>query len=198
MLKKVIPIALSLCLIFSISVMAVNENPVNEDSVPEVSEQIPQNAEELPQGEESNTGMPLSGDMQGRTPPNISNGEMPPEGMNRGQRPQGNFTPPQNAGEFTPPQNTDATNTEATAPQTNSNESSESSQVPGGNQQFGGQMPGGMGGFPGNMQNFNSQTQEEAPKGFLGFVKTYSTPITSVIILILAFIFVIFYRRKNY
>ncbi len=198
MLKKVIPIVLMLCLLFSISVMAENENPISEENVPEVSQQIPQDAEELPQGEESNTGMPPSGDMQGRTPPNMPNGEMPPEGMNRGQRPQRNFTPPQNAGEFTPPQNTDATNTEATAPQTKSNESSENSQVPGGNHQFGGQMPGGMGGFPDNMQNFNEQTHEEVPMAFLGFVKTYSTPITSVILLALAFVFVIFYRRKNY
>ncbi len=112
MLKKAIPIVLMLCLIFSISVMAENENPIREEAVPEVSEQMPQDAEEHPR--------------------------------------------------------------------------------------FGEHMPGGMGGFPGNMQNFNGQAQEEVPMTFLGFVQTYSTPITSVILLALAFVFVIFYRRKNY
>ena len=109
MLKKVIPIVISLCLIFSISVMAENENIVVEEPAPEMSEQMPQNAKELPQ--------------------------------------------------------------------------------------FEGRMQGG---FHGNMQNNNQQTKEAEPMTFWGFVKTYSTPITSVILLALAFIFVIFYRRKNY
>ena len=125
MLKKVIPIVLSLCLIFSISVMAENENPASERNMPQVSEQTPQGIEENPQ--------PGNGNM--RTPPNMSNGEIPPEGMGR---------------------------------------------------------------FPGDMQNNNQQNQQETPMTFLGFVKTYSTPITSVVLLISAFFFVIFYRRKNY
>ncbi len=189
MLKKVIPIVLMLCLLFSISVMAENENPVSEETIPEVSQQMPQGAEERPQGGRGNMGMPPSDDMQGRTPPNMPSGEMPSEGMNRGQRPSGNFTPPQN--------NDTNNNAEATTPQ-DGDTSAENSQIPNGNHQFGGQMPGGMGGFPGNMQNFNGQTQEEVPMTFLGFVKTYSTPITSVILLALAFVFVVFYRRKNY
>lgn len=60
------------------------------------------------------------------------------------------------------------------------------------------QMPEGIGRFSGNMQNPNQNTKTEQETGFLGFVKTYSTPITSVVLLILAFFFVIFYRRKNY
>ena len=59
-------------------------------------------------------------------------------------------------------------------------------------------MPEGMGSFPGNIQNPNQNTKTEQEIGFWGFVKAYSTPITSVILLALAFIFVIFYRRKNY
>ena len=210
MLKKVIPIAIALCLIFSISVMAENTSAVTDGAAAGASQQMPQG--ERPQGGRGNMGMPPRGDMQGRTPPNMPNGEMPqgeftpPEGFTP---PDGEFTPPQNAGEFTPLQNDVKTNgTEATESnvdagiaeknqQTQEN-GEQSGQTQGGNQQFGGQMPGGMGGFPGNMQNFNGQTQEEQPKGFLGFVKTYSTPITSVVLLGLAFIFVIFYRRKNY
>lgn len=118
MLKKVIPIVILLCLIFSISVIAENEMPTSEDTVAEVSEQMPQGAEERPQGVRRNMGTPPSGDMQG--------------------------------------------------------------------------------GFPGNMQSNSRQTQEAEPMTFGSFVKTYSTPITSVILLTLAFIFVIFYRRKNY
>ena len=187
MLKKIIPIAIALCLIFSISVMAENTSAVTDGTATGTSQQIPQG--ERPQGGRGNMGMPPSGDMQGRTPPNMPNGEMP----------QGEFTPPQsnvntNSTEtVTPPANDGAAENE----QTQEN-GEQSGQTQGGNQQFGGQMPGGMGGFPGNMQNINGQTQQEQPKGFLGFVKTYSTPITSVVLLGLAFIFVIFYRRKNY
>ena len=145
MLKKIIPIVLTLCLIFGVSVMAENTNPVNDGAVPEISEQTPQNKEELPQGSGDNMEIPPMGDMQnGGMPPNMQNGGMSREGMNNGQ------------------------------------------------------MPGGMGEFPGNMQNFNGQTQEEEPMTFSGFVKTNSTPITSVILLAFAFVFVIFYRRKNY
>ena len=159
MLKKVIIIVLSLCLIFSISVMMVTAV-----------------GGETQQGEFTSS-----------------------EG----------FTPPQNAGEFAPPQNDVKNNgMQATEPNDDSgiteenqltqNPEKELNQTQSGNRQFGGQNFAGMGGFPGNMQNFNGQVQEDAPNGFLGFVKTYSTPITSVVLLGLAFIFVIFYRRKNY
>ena len=198
MFKKVIPIVISLCLTFSVSVMAENEILASEETVPEVSEQIPQGAEGQPQGGRGNMRTPPSGAMQGRTPPNMPNGEMP---QGEFTPPEG-FTPPQNAGEFAPPESS-KNNAESVTPPANENVTTEnqqtqenvteSNQTPGRNQQF-----GGMGGFPGNMQNFNGQTQENAPKGFLGFVKTYSTPITSVVLLGLAFIFVIFYRRKNY
>ena len=166
MFKKVIPIVISLCLIFSISVMTVTA-----------------------------VGEKQQGGGRGGMPPM---GEMP-----QGEfTPSEDFTPPQNAGEFAPPESS-KNNAEAVTPPANENVTTENqqtqengedaNQTPGRNQQF-----GGMGGFPGNMQNFNGQTQEDAPKGFLGFVKTYSTPTTSIVLLGLAFIFVIFYRRKNY
>ena len=119
---------------------------------------------------------------------------------------QDNGTPPapsQNSGEFTtsqsnvPPQNNDANTGNQTSPPSNGNISPENSQAPVNNENFRGQMPGGMGGFPGNMQN-TQNTEVQQPTGFLGFVKTYSTPITSVFLLIFAYIFVIFYKRKNY
>ena len=89
--------------------------------------------------------------------------------------------------------NTDLTEEE----QTVGENTEKSEQTQGGNSPFGGGIPGGMGGFSGNMQS-GQNTEVQQPAGFLGFVKTYSTPITSVVLLGLAFIFVIFYRRKNY
>ena len=183
MLKKVIPIVVVLCLIFGISAMA--ENTVGNENMGDTSSE-----------------RPMRGDFD---PSKMPQGDfVPPEGFTP---PNGEFTPPQNAGEFTPPESS-KNSAEAVTPPANENVTTENQQTQengeesnrtqGGNQQFGGQMPGGMGGFPGNMQNLNGQTQEEQPKGFLGFVKTYSTPITSVVLLGLAFIFVIFYRRKNY
>ena len=174
MLKKVITVVLSLCLIFNISMVTVSAV-----------------------GEGNTNGMPPMSEM--------SSGDFtPPEGFTP---PDGEFTPPQNAGEFTPPQANEGSTPEASAPQadagvTEENQQTqengeESNQTQGGNRQFGGQMPGGMGGFSSNMQG-SQNTAVDQPMGFLEFVKTYSTPITSVVLLGLAFIFVIFYRRKNY
>ena len=196
MFKKVIPIVISLCLIFSISVMAENTSAVTDGSAAGSPQQMSQG--ERTQGGRGNMGTPQSGAMQGRIPPNMPNGEMP-----QGEfTPPKGFTPPQNAGEFAPTESR-KNNAEAVTPPANENvttenqqtqeNGTESNQTPGRNQQF-----GGMGGFPGNMQSNSGQTQEAEPMTFGSFVKTYSTPITSVILLALAFIFVIFYRRKNY
>ena len=203
MIKKVAPIVAVLCLIFSISAMAENTSTVTDGSDISVSQQMPQG--ELQQGGRGNMGMPPSGDMQGRTPPYMPDGKMP---QGEFAPPEG-FTPPKNSGEFTPSQNDVKTiGTEANEPNedvgiTEENKQKQdnveqSAQTQSENQQFGGRISGDMGGFPGNMQNFNGQTQEDTPKGFMGFVKTYFTPIISVVLLGLAYIFVIFYRRKNF
>ena len=44
----------------------------------------------------------------------------------------------------------------------------------------------------------SSSAEGKTSNGVAGFVKKYFTPITSVILLILAFIFVILYKRKQY
>ena len=178
MLKKVITVVLSLCLIFSVSVLTVCA------------------AGETQQGR-GRGGMPPMGEMP-------SGDFTPPEGFTP---PDGEFTPPQNSGEFTPPQGEESGNAEATDPQTDTDiteeeqpvpeNSEESGQTQSGNSPFGGGMPEGMEGFPGNMQGAQN-TDVQQTTGFLGFVKTYSTPITSVVLLGLAFIFVTFYKRKNY
>ena len=156
MFKKVIPIVISLCLIFSVSVMAENTSAVTDGSAAGTSQQMPQGERpqgERPQGGRGNMGMPPNGDMQGRMPPNMPDGEMP---QGEFTPPEG-FTPPQNAGEFAPPESS-KNNAEAVTPPANENvttenqqtqeNGTESNQTPGRNQQFGGQMPEGMGGSP--------------------------------------------------
>ena len=54
------------------------------------------------------------------------------------------------------------------------------------------QFPDGNG-FPGMQTTGTEQTESET-----SFFETYITPITSVFLLILAFIFVVFYRRKHF
>ena len=57
---------------------------------------------------------------------------------------------------------------------------------------------GGMNGFRGMMPGDNNQAAESTPMTFTGFLKEYQTPIISVILLALAFVFVVFYKKKNY
>lgn len=78
----------------------------------------------------------------------------------------------------------------------------------GGNSQFGGfgnsgNSPengffGNRGGFSGNMQNGTQNGTQPEAQGFAGFVKEYSTPIASVILLAIAYAFVLLYKRKHY
>ena len=187
MFKKVITTVFSLCLIFGICAMTVSA------------------ADETQQN-----GMPWSGVMQSGELA-IPEGFTAPEGFNPSD---GEITFPQNSGEFTPPQNEESESSQATDSQTDTRVTSEnqqasensdwSGQTQGRNQQFDGRIQGGnppfgggMGGFSGNMTN-SQNTVSNQSAGFLGFVKTYSTPVTSIILLGLAFIFVVFYRRKNY
>ena len=174
MIKKILPIILCLCLLFSISAMAAN---TNDNNVPAKSSQ------EMP--------------MQG--------GERPQGGNRGGQMPQGEFTPPQNNmtnnDESTAPQENNALENENTQAANNNpeNNTQKPNESPEQNGQQNGQFPGGMqGGFPGEMQNGNQTTEAQQSTGFIGFVKTYSTPITSVILLALAFVFVLFYKKRSY
>ena len=190
MQKKIISFLLCLCLFFSISAMAENETTGDTNTSPA---QTPAERGNRPPG--------FSGNMpEGMTPPSMQDGERPQWGS-------GEFTPPDG---FTPPENTEnisseeATQNESSAetnteeqPQNQNGAPESNNWGPPGNMQFDGRMPGERGGFPGNMQN-QQQPEEEKPKGFSGFVKTYSTPIASGILLLFAFIFVIFYKRKRY
>ena len=179
MLKKVITIILSLCLMLSISVMA--ENTVNNENIPaEASER------------------PMRGDFD---PSRMPRGNFDPS-----QMPEGNFTPPQRRNDTeiqSALQNADDVSGQNQEKGTHTNELPNQNmekhpQTDEGQSQFGGEFPGGRGGFPGNMQNDAQNTQTVQETGVSGFVKTYSTPITSVVLLGLAYLFVVFYKRKHY
>ena len=167
MLKKVIPIVLSLCLILGISVMA--EKTVGNENIPNTSSE-----------------RPMRGDFD---PSKIPEGFTPPEGA---------FTPPQSsendaAAEITAPKANEGATEENPQATENGEEAEQTQNL---NSPFDRQKPEEMGGFTGSMQNGNTALKRQT--GFLGFVKTYSTPITSVVLLGLAYLFVVFYKRKHY
>ena len=174
MIKKILFI---LCLTLSFSLCVVAENTENPAAVEETAPTF--------------DGRPGTGGM--RRP----RGEM-------GERPQMGEPPAMPAGERPGVVEREASVTtegETTA----QNDTSEAEQQPAGwqgDRPFGdnggqGRMPGGM---PGQM---NGEAMQESTAGqtdtsFLGFVKTYSTPITAMVLLALAFVFVICYKRKRY
>lgn len=187
MLKKIIPIILALCLVFSISAMAEYEGAASDNNNSQPMQEMPIQNGERPQ------------DGQQGTPPEMANGERLQGGNRGGRMPQD---------EFAPSQNTETNNNEVAIPQNENNQDvndipENNTQNPDDASEQNGQQnrhfPGDMqGGFPGSMQNNNQQNQEAEPMTFGSFMKTYSTPITSVILLALAFVFVIFYKKRNY
>lgn len=194
MIKRVITIVLSLCLLFSISVMAQGISGDMPQGMPEMRG-------ERPAGNRGGMGMPPNAEMpEGFAPPSMQNGKMP-----EGFTPPEGFQPPQNADNFAPRQNGAADNkVSATTPPADSGDNTQTpenaektNQMQGG-MQFGGEMPEEMKEFFANMQGGNMNAQEEQETGIIGFVKEYSTPVTSIILLIFAYIFVIFYKRKHY
>ena len=219
MLKKILLLVLSVFLFFSNGVMAVNTSTAEDVTSTEASQNMPNTAEKGQSG--GGMGMKPSADMQKRgMPPSMPNGEMPtgefapPQGdfappQGEFTPPQGDFTPPQNMGQAAPSQSATAgNNTASPAAQTdavitdenqqNTQSADNTNQSEQENQQFGGQMPEGMNEFFGGMLNNTQNAETNQSAGFLGFVKTYSTPVVSVVLLIFAFIFVIFYKRKRY
>ena len=58
------------------------------------------------------------------------------------------------------------------------------------------EMPNGE--MPSDMMEQEKSIDETVGNKILTFAKTYSTPIISVVLLAFAFVFVIFYKRKNY
>lgn len=76
-------------------------------------------------------------------------------------------------------------------------ENSQAPQFPGGNFENGAPQGGGAPFGERRMDENEAQTVQ-TEKSIKDIIKEYSTPITSVAVLILAYIFVIFYKRKKY
>ncbi|MBR2476645.1 MAG: hypothetical protein IKB50_00740 [Clostridia bacterium] len=114
-------------------------------------------------------------------------GQFNPENMPQVERPQmpQNGEPAENPQPVQPVTPAENTQNPQTPPEGNSQ----------GGGQFGMQPP--RGGAPWEQQQ-QQQPTETQPMTFYGFLTTYATPITSVVLLGLAFVFVIFYKRKNY
>ena len=188
MLKKIIPFILIFCLLFATTVMA---------------EDVPPTRGNRPQGGPPQGFNPGSGEF---TPPeDFTPGEgefTPPEGFDPSQMPDfGNGTPPEGFNpenrEFTPPENIEVQGDENTEPQGETSvENPQDNTNPQGNGQFGGGRPNGQGNW--NNMFGQQQTVQEQPTGFKLLVQQYFTPAVSVLLLILAFVFVIFYKRKQY
>lgn len=198
-MKKIIPIILCLVLVFNINVLA-------EDSA-----NTPADTQEMPMGREGRRegggrpGMEVSGDETTAMP----EGEMSAQG-GRQEGDMGMEAPTQGKDEIhegkmasmQDGENAQFENVGQSQP-TNSENTEDTAEDR--NRMQRGDM-GGMGDFMGgmngkvqeNLRDAEETTETHAENGTLGFIKTYSTPITAVILLIFAFIFVIFYKRKSY
>ena len=174
MIKKSILFALAFCLAFA----ALNVFCAAQESL----ESAPaQESTQMPQGEMPQMPYQRGGMRGGRRMPN---GEMP-------QMPQGN-APEMPAGSV--PASPDATAPDNEIAPSDGAANEGITPPPGydfhGEGDFGGQFDG---------ENFSNPTQEvEIEAQEHNFFEEYFTPIISVILLALAFVFVIFYKRKNY
>lgn len=176
MIKKIIPIILCLMLVFSVSVMATNTSDNANSDAPAVSEEMPMPGVERQGGGRGNMGTPPYG--------NIPNGEMP-EDFIPPELPQGEFLQ-----DMIPSKDNDGTKTEKSKEVTSENNGFNRGEKRPYN------MPGGM--QNGTIQNEENKSEDSSVAKITEFLKTYQTPIISVIMLALAFIFVICYKKKQY
>ena len=210
MAKKLIVAVLLLCIALSFNTFA--ENSAENQNIPAESQQVPAGgntfsgevppnmpSREMPQGNFDPSKMPERNFDSSKMPQrnfdsskmpqgNFDPSKMPQRNTDTSDMPQGGFTPPSNNGGERPSRNTN----ENVPTEGNGNESAWNGM------QFGGEMPQGMGRFPGDIMSQDENTPNVEESGFKGFVKKYSTPITSLVLLGLAYLFVIFYKRKHY
>lgn len=136
---------------------------------------------------------PASEDFQrGEGKPERDGKNMPPDGEMRGER--GDFTPPSGDMPFSREDSVEGElgeNTEKNEPSGNFKGDGENAQAPDFAEQENERPAFGF-----SEADENDETSEEST--VLGFVKNYSSPLISVAALILAFLFVVFYKRKMY
>lgn len=217
MIKKIMPIALGLIIALSVCVSA-------ENTTGEVTEDTQTTAEEMPQ--QGRGGGRMGGGQQGNRGPQGADMQ-PPEMPSGGENMPGNEppAPPETtnvdnahnqenaASENVPPEipaKTGADNPDAaksTEENTGETASENTENLPQNDGQkmpaFGGgrgeMMQGGA--FPGMVENSEisqEETKDEEKNDVLTWLKTYQTPVFSMVLLALAFVFVIFYKRKRY
>lgn len=200
MIKKILAAALCVVMAFSLNVFA--ENAAEEVTPTESQQQMPQ------QGERMGRGGRMGGQMGQQpgenTPPQMPDGTQMPENAQRpenAQMPEGAQAPekPQAgtgvASENAAPVGETPTEKDASAAADTkiSAESETTNNTDNRAQGFRGGMQGGM-----NREDFGTMQQGAQSKTALDIVKENITPIISIILLIFAFVFVIFYKRKRY
>lgn len=183
MIKRILPIILYLCLISGVTAMAANSTDGTNADMPAVTEEMP-----TQDGGNRQGGGPDG--MGGQHPggENAQGGKAP--AMPDGEMPIGEATPPEENGQQEQPSNSE--NTVDTTTDTTDERS---------NRMQSGGMNGGMDGMNGGMREDTQNTENgetASQDGILDLIKIYSTPITAVILLALAFVFVLFYKRKTY
>ncbi len=189
MMKKIIPILLCFTLLFSVSVFAVNSETETSENTVAVTGEMPQQQSGNGQGK-GRFGMgnpPQRGDMQNGDMPSMPPGDMPSGEMP--SMPSGEMSP----NRMTPPQNGESATQDGTQ------------QTPDGSSDQTFAPRDDMKGFSKDFMTENAEdiedteaTQEQSATGIVNFLQTYSTPITALVLLLLAFIFVMVYKRKRF
>lgn len=185
MIKKIIPIILCLCLVFSISASAADSTDSTAGDASAVAGEMPMR-----------DGGRQGGGQGGRG----GRGDMgaPPQGENRpaGEMPDNEMSPPQGndnteTGDVRQPQSANTENADASAGAANEGPDP---------MQTDGELAAGdiTDKIQETTQLIDDAFELQYTSGIISFIKTYSTPITSVILLISAFVFVVFYKRKRY
>ncbi len=188
MFKKILICSICLMILFCVGVSAARQMP---QGTPPEGFEMPQGTP--PEGFEMPPGTPPEGMElpEGVEPPQDIPEDMQDfSGGGQGKRPQLNINNTQTENE----QPTESTKENKQKLQEQNytqqqEQNAETTELP--NMDFyGGGMPAGFGG-----NNMQSKTETMT---FAGFVKEYQTPVISVVLLLLAFVFVKLYKRKNY
>ena len=173
MIKKIIPVFLCICLSFA--VICYGENTV----------ETPENLPAPPQG-----AMPMEGarPQMGEMPPQ---GEVPAMGErpSRGEMPQGDVNPAEGASVPASPVSPETQQPTEQETENNQNPDTITEATPMENMPQQGDK-GGQGRMPAFGQNQSAESES--------FFDKYFDAIVSVILLILAYVFVIFYKRRQY
>lgn len=181
-MKKIIPVIMCFILALSICVSAT------ETTTPAAEENASAAMEEMPRGGGRMGGRGPGGG--GGQPPQMPNGEMPqmPEEMTPTEMPNGEMPQPPEMAEGAADGTRENMADNAPADSANNDDGTTEDSRGG----FGGGM------IMGETQETEDMTIQSESTGIIGFMKEYSTPIISVILLAFAFVFVIFYKRRNY